>query len=88
MNAEHGQSFLVEYKDPEHGETQVDERKEEVYSGEDGPTRGEIIPGTGFTVKVVHCGADVHGYEEVFRVTVSENEGILIGVGFDEEGPE
>jgi len=82
MDAERGQSLLVEHADPESGEGEIDEREKEIDLGKDGSAGGEVVAAVALAVEIVHGGFNVHGDFELLWVAVGEDEVVLIGVGF------
>ena len=86
VDSEHGQSLLVEHGDPDSGEDEVDQREDEVNPREHGLPGGEIVPATALPVEIVHRRGHVHRDREPTLETVREQEGVLIGVVFLENG--
>lgn len=87
MDAENGESFLVEDVDPKACESEIDQGEEEVNPRQNGFSSGEIVATLALAVEVVHGGSNVHGDLELWD-TVGEEEDELIGVGLGEDGAE
>ncbi|RYR63818.1 hypothetical protein Ahy_A04g021576 [Arachis hypogaea] len=74
--------------DPHDGDGEVNKREEKVNPRENGAAGGEIVADAGLAIEVVHGGSDVHGDLELLRVTVGEDEVVLVGVGLVVDGGE
>lgn len=88
MDAECGQSLLVEHADPKSSKGEIHKRQHEIDLGKDGSAGREVIAGVARSVQIVHGGFNVHADFELLRVAVGEDQVVLIGVGFGVVGVE
>lgn len=82
MDAECGQSLLVEHADPESSQSEIHQRQQEIDLGKDGSPSRKVIAGVAPSVQIVHGRFNIHAHFQLLRVAVGEHQVVLIGVVF------
>lgn len=83
VDAESGQSLLVEDVNPETSKTKIGQREEEINPGEDSSAGRQVIADEALSVKVVHSRSNVHRNFKLLLIAVGEDKIVLIGVLLD-----